>query len=305
MLHKNWWKILGVMLIIYSIVAGMLIPLKPGIYTTTPSSANAGETIIVNAEGYNTAYDQVDPKSIRSWLKIGNDFALAAKLTNKEVAPQFGSQVWTKTPIVDTHEKAGTTFPFRSVIYESLRNTYYHVPMWFAMLIILFASVIQSILFLIRKDMEYDRRSVALTTAGTFFGFLGLVSGMVWAAYTWGAPWSGDIKQNMTAIALLIYLAYFILRASFEDEETRARISAVFNIFSFATLIPLLYVIPRLVDSLHPGSGGNPAFGSDDLDNTMRMIFYPAIIGWILLGVWMSSLHLRYLRLRERLFELD
>jgi heme exporter protein C len=107
----------------------------------------------------------------------------------------------------------------------------------------------------------------------------------------------------MTAVGLLIYGAYFVLRASFEDPEKKARISAVYNIFAFATLIPLLYVIPKLTDSLHPGAGGNIAFGSQDLDNTMRMVFYPAIIGWTLIGAWMAQLIFRMNRLKRSLFE--
>jgi heme exporter protein C len=126
----------------------------------------------------------------------------------------------------------------------------------------------------------------------------------LWAKHTWGAYWSWDVKQNMTAIALLIYCAYFILRGAFEDEERKARLSAIYNIFAFSTLIPLLFVIPRMTDSLHPGAGGNPAFGGDDLDRTMRMVFYPAGIGWTLLGFWIASLAYRAQALRKRLEEL-
>src|SRR5690606_31379887 len=103
--------------------------------------------------------------------------------------------------------------------------------------------------------------------------------------------------------AILIYLAYFVLRSSFDDFDKRARIAAVYNIFAFAALIPLLFVIPRMTDSLHPGSGGNPAMGGEDLDNTMRMIFYPAIIGWTLMGVWISQILFRILRLRYKLMD--
>jgi len=58
-------------------------------------------------------------------------------------------------------------------------------------------------------------------------------------------------------------------------------------------MIPLLFVLPRLVDSLHPGNGGNPGFNSYDLDSRMRLVFYPAVIGWFLLGYWISTLHVR------------
>ena len=104
---------------------------------------------------------------------------------------------------------------------------------------------------------------------------------------------------------MLIYLAYFILRGSFQDETKSAKLGAVYNIFAFAALIPLLFVIPRLTDSLHPGNGGNPALGGEDLDNTMRMIFYPSIIGWTLIGLWLATLLYRVDILRHRLLDLE
>ena len=91
----------------------------------------------------------------------------------------------------------------------------------------------------------------------------------------------------------MIYLAYFILRGSIENEDQRARISAIYNIFAFAALIPLLFVLPRLTDSLHPGNGGNPGFNAYDLDSNLRMVFYPAVIGWTLLGFWIAAVKIR------------
>jgi len=88
----------------------------------------------------------------------------------------------------------------------------------------------------------------------------------------------------MSATAMLVYCAYWFLRASISDVDTRARLSAVYNIFSFVCLMILVMVIPRFTDSLHPGNGGNPALGGEDLDNTLRAVFYPAIIGYTLLG---------------------
>jgi heme exporter protein C len=118
---------------------------------------------------------------------------------------------------------------------------------------------------------------------------------MEWAQYTWGSAWSNDPKQLCTAVSMLIYFAYAILRSGLKDDEKRAKISAVYNVFAFAMLIPLIFIIPRLdkVGSLHPGNGGNPAFAKYDLDSNMRLVFYPAVIGWILLGMWVASLKIR------------
>ncbi|TNE48352.1 MAG: cytochrome c assembly protein [Bacteroidetes bacterium] len=233
---------------------------------------------------------------------------------------------WTTTPVETLHLQKGFSFPYQNVIYESIRNTYFHVPMWFVLLFLFCASVWYSLLYLanpsdssiIRKlkvagrtltymvpaGQENDRRAAAYAETGLLFGILGLLTGMIWANYTWGKPWSNDIKQLMTAVALLIYLAYFILRSSFDEPEKSARLAAVYNIFAFASLIPLLYIVPRMFASLHPGATGNPAFGTQDLDNTMRAVFYPAIIGWTLLGFWIANLRIRYQRLFDRAMDL-
>jgi heme exporter protein C len=183
--------------------------------------------------------------------------------------------------------------PRLHILNESIRNTFFHVPMWLGMMILLLVSAIYSIRYLKNPLMKYDIIAFEFAKIGILFGFLGIVTGMIWAKFTWGSAWSSDPKQNNAAIALLIYLAYTILRGSLNDPQQRGRIGAVYNILAFATLIPLLYILPSLTDSLHPGSGGNAQFSDIDLDNRLRMIFYPAVIGWTLLGVWLASLGVR------------
>lgn len=193
--------------------------------------------------------------------------------------------------------------PRLPIVNESIRNLYFHVPMWFGMLGILTVSMVYSIQYLRANREKADLYAVESANVGILLGVLGLVTGMVWAQYTWGTFWHGDPKQNASAIALLIYLAYSVLRASLEDQQQRARISAVYNIFAYATLIPLLFILPRLTDSMHPGNGGNPGFNSYDLDSTMRLVFYPAVIGWTLLGWWLVSLRVRWRVLQNKYLE--
>ncbi len=183
--------------------------------------------------------------------------------------------------------------PALSIVYESIRNLFYHVPMWFAMIFILLLSVIFSVRYLQTSNPLYDVIAEQTASVGLLFGCLGMVTGMLWAAYTWGEPWSNDPQQMASAIALLIYFAYFVLRGSMEDMDKRGKVAAVYNIFAFCAFIPLIFVVPRITDSLHPGKGGNPAFSKFDLDSTMRLVFYPAIIGWIFVGMWIASLKTR------------
>jgi heme exporter protein C len=207
--------------------------------------------------------------------------------------------------IAELHKTPFITFPFRNILAETIRNTYFHVPLWFAMMYLFGASSWFAYQYLKNPTRQNAIWSVSYVSVGLLFGILGIVTGAIWANYTWGKPWSFDVKQNMAAICVLMYWAYFILRGTFDDEEKAARVASVYNIFAFFAMIPLLFVIPRLTDSLHPGNGGNPAFGGQDLDNTMRLIFYPAIIAFILLGVWLAQLWARASFLQEQVNEAD
>jgi heme exporter protein C len=183
--------------------------------------------------------------------------------------------------------------PRLPILNETVRNLHFHVPMWFGMIILFGFSVYYAIKYLSKKDLKHDLYSKELAETGILFGILGIVTGMVWANFTWGEPWSNDPKQNASAVALLIYFALIILRGSLKDDHQRARISAVYNVFAFAVLIPLIFILPRLTDSLHPGNGGNPGFNAYDLDNNLRLVFYPAVLGWTLLGFWIASIKSR------------
>lgn len=193
--------------------------------------------------------------------------------------------------------------PRLNILNETVRALYFHVPMWFGMVFLFSLSIYYAIRYLSSPSPELDRKSVAYAHVGVAFGVLGMLTGMLWANFTWGSPWHGDPKQNGAAIALLVYLAYFVLRGSLENEEQRARLSAVYNIFAFAAMIPLIFVIPRMTSSMHPGSGGNPGFNAYDLDNRMRLIFYPAVAGWFLIGLWIATLRIRIKSLEEKLLE--
>ena len=193
--------------------------------------------------------------------------------------------------------------PRLAILNETIRNLYYHVTMWFAMMILMTASLVYSIRLLMTSSLVFDQKARISAGIGILMGLLGIATGSIWAKFTWGAFWVNDPKLNGAAITLLIYLAYVILRNSLDEEQKRARLAAVYNIFAYVLLMVFLMILPRMTDSLHPGNGGNPAFSSYDLDNTMRLIFYPAIIGWTLIGVWMGQLRMRMENLEKKLYD--
>lgn len=195
--------------------------------------------------------------------------------------------------------------PDLKILGESIRNIFYHVGMWFAMMAAMIYSFSGSISFLSNGKIHNDIKAVQGVYVGILFGLLGIFTGMIWAKYTWGQAWAKDPHLNGAAISLLMYLAYLLLRSSIADEVKRAKVAAVYNIFAFVMMVVLIGVLPRLSkqDGLHPGTGSNDGNPVADLDAKMRFVFYPALIGWMLLSVWIVNLKVRIEKIKLYLKE--
>ena len=183
--------------------------------------------------------------------------------------------------------------------------------MWFGMMILFIVSFVYSIKYLRTSSHRYDIFASNFAAMGSFFGILGYATGIIWANYTWLTDQHQSLANVLkepkligAAIALLIYGAYFVLRGSLTDIDKKARVSAVYNILAFAMLFPSIWIIPRLVGSLHPGApgsdSGNPALNFNDIDSRLRMVFYPGVIGWTLLGVWIATIKIRLQLLKDK-----
>lgn len=244
------------------------------------------------------AYNSIDGELILNQAcSIGN-IVLDTAATNSS---------WVKN--IKLEKYAGFGFPNLPILNETIRNLMWHVPMWFTMFFIMILSFSNSLKLLnlkessnrLEKMLKFDMRSTLLNEVGVLFCVLGLLTGSLWARYTWGDWWTNDPQLNGALVVFLVYSGYFILRASIDDEDKRARLSAVFNIFAFVLMFILLMIMPRFAAGLHPGKSGNPAFSQYDLDSTLRTVFYPAVFGWICLGYWLYSVRIRAKRIKEKL----
>jgi heme exporter protein C len=192
-------------------------------------------------------------------------------------------------------------FPILPILNETIRNVFFHVTMWYAMIICYLVSGIYAIIYLLTDNWKNDIRCAEFAFVGTFFGCLGMVTGMEWANFTWGEPWSKDPKQLGAAACLAVYFAYILLRSIIKDEDKQGRITAVYNIFALALLFPLVYIIPNHAKSLHPGTDGNNFQAIYSQGPALRKVQLPIMLGWILLSVWIAELRIRISFVKYRL----
>jgi heme exporter protein C len=197
---------------------------------------------------------------------------------------------------------AGFVIPIPDTMMgDTFRNVFYHVGMWFGMFVMLTTSFVFSLRYLSGFKMKEDTAAVESVNVGLMFGILGIITGMIWAKNTWGAYWVRDPKLDGAAVGIFIYLAYTVLRGSIDDAQKRAKVAAVYNILAFILWIVFVLILPRTAEaSIHPGQEGAPVMALD-LSATTRMVFYPAMIGWILLGTWILTLRIRIRRIKQTL----
>lgn len=176
---------------------------------------------------------------------------------------------------------------------ESARNLFFHVPMWYVMIVCFLVSSIFGLKYLRGNQIKNDIISKEFVLVGIAFGILGMITGMEWANIAWGAAWSNDPKQVGAALCLLVYMAYLVLRNSIKDEDKQARLAAIYNIFAFALLVPLLFIIPAHFKSLHPGTDSKPFEALYTQSSGFRRVSVPAMFAWILLGFWIFDLRYR------------
>lgn len=325
-----WWKGGAVVLLLYTAIVGLRTPLGPALVHASIDRIAPGE-VSFEVIGYNTHFadrplraalendsqyvcaSQVDvlsqarvrltflvPQGLRDPMTALRTFSEAdGPLVLHDAFFTEGRGIGIQSQNCKTGKFAGThfVFPDRSILNETIRNLFFHVPMWFTMVVLMTIAFVQSLLVLRKGDLAHDRMALSAVDTSLLFAALGLITGSIWARATWGDWWTSDPKLNGAAVTVLIYAAYLILRGSVPDPHKRARLAAIYNIFAYVLMMVFLMVLPRLTDSLHPGNGGNPAFSQYDLDSSLRAVFYPAVTGWVLLGVWAYTLHLRTARL--------
>ncbi len=201
-------------------------------------------------------------------------------------------------------------FPFIKGLGENAKIIFFHVPTAWLTVVAFLMSTIYSFQYLRKRDMNDDIKSYSAAQLGIIFCILATITGSVWSKFAWGSFWSWDPRQSSIFALLLIYGAWFALRSSIENEEKRATLSAVYAIIAFVTVPFFIFIMPRIMLGLHPGSeeivDGKIVQSSSPIidfrmNTNMLLIFFLSLIGFTILYFWMWRLGYKSLMFKERL----
>ncbi len=182
---------------------------------------------------------------------------------------------------------------------QSSRIVFFHVPMAWVATVAFLGSCIASIRYLRRRNMEDDIRAEAANSLGLTFAVLATVTGSIFAKIMWGSYWNWDPRETSITFLLLIYAAYFALRAAIPDPERRATMAAVYSVLAFVTVPFLVFVVPRIYWSLHPDTFINTQ-GKIKMDSRMFQVFMASLAGFSVFAGWLYSIEVRLERIRRR-----
>ena len=181
------------------------------------------------------------------------------------------------------------------------RVIFYHVPMAWTAVLAFLVSAVYSIRYLKSKNMNHDIYAASSAQLGFVFSIVATVTGSIWAKMEWNSFWNWDPRETSILILLLIYAAYFSLRSAIENDEQRARLSAVYSILAFVTVPFFVFVIPRIITGLHPE---NPVFETTKeykMTTSIRLVLFSSILAFSFLYIWILKLKIDLEKLKKKI----
>jgi len=194
------------------------------------------------------------------------------------------------------HPSQWYEYPVIPGLEDKARILFFHVPMSWTAVVAFILAMGYAIRYLIRRNIDDDIKSASSAGLGLVFCILATVTGSLWAKFNWGSFWNWDPRETSIFVLLLIYGAYFALRSALDVEERRATLSAVYSILAGVTVPFFIFILPRIVASLHPEPIINNR-GKIDMNATMLVVFLCSLAGFTALFFWMWHLKVRTERL--------
>jgi heme exporter protein C len=163
------------------------------------------------------------------------------------------------------------------------RIMYVHFPSWIAVGLSYFTAFAASLLYLARRRPAHDYWAQAGVEVGVVFNITGLITGSIWGRPTWGVWWTWDPRLTTTAIMLVTFAGYLVLREFIEDPDTRSRAAALVAVIGFLN-VPIVYFSDRWWRTLH-----QPQSSPETVDAAMVLPLRVMMIAFSLLAAYLMT----------------
>jgi heme exporter protein C len=177
--------------------------------------------------------------------------------------------------------------PTERVLGDVQRVFYFHVgTAWVALIGFVFTAAL-SVVYLVTKNLKWDRIQVAAVEVSVVFFLITIILGSIWARPAWNTWWTWDPRLTTAAVTELIYIAYFMLRQGIDDPNKRARFGAVYALIGGLSA-PITFFAIRLFRTIHPVviAGSNAAAeGNFSMTDDMLQAFFFALFAFTIIFV--------------------
>lgn len=165
-------------------------------------------------------------------------------------------------------------------------------------------SVLGSIVYLITRNLDWDRLAQAAIEVGTICGLGTIVTGMFWAKPTWNTYWTWDPRLTTSTITVLVYVAYLLFRNGIDNRQTQARFGSIYALLAFLS-VPLTFFSARWFRSIHPviyGEESQDAQGGFEvIGSSMEQTLLLTIGAFVVLFSALLMMRFRQLRMEDEL----
>lgn len=203
-------------------------------------------------------------------------------------------------------------FPYIQGLGEKAKIILFHVPTAWLSVVAFLMAMVYGIKYLRKSNLDDDAKSHAALQIGMVFTILATITGSIWAKFSWGSFWHWDPRETSIFILLLIYGSLFALRSAVENDDKRARLSAVYSIIAFLTVPFFIFIMPRIMIGLHPGSleldpnTGQVIQGTNTvidfkMNANMRFVFFTSMAAFSILYYWMWTINYKTLIIKDKL----
>jgi heme exporter protein C len=185
---------------------------------------------------------------------------------------------------------------------DSQRIMYLHIPSILVAYLSFFLVFVGSCLYLWKREPRDDNLAHSAAEIGVLFTALTIIEGSIWGRPTWGVWWTWDARLTLTAILLLIFIGYLMLRTLIEDESRAASAAAIIGIIGFLD-IPLIHMSVYWWRTLHqPPSILRPdKVPWENIHPELLTALAINFVAFLLLYFYLLSLRLRLGEMRQEI----